>query len=322
MDWAVWIAWKHPMLGHVPVAVAILLPWALLAAQRPGRGIKPWWITCRYLAWAGILASMAALVSGLLQARHTGVLAGTRWISDPAAGSGALRLHQILAFSSFGAGLLCLMALFRRRQEHQGLGFLGLLFGGIWAGLLIATGVNGAKLGRPIPPPQVVQVPAPPIPQAVTPAPESSPLLTLLDYGRLESMHAEPVKSAPHGNRWIRTWVSPEAVEAYRSGSPLPEGAQVVLSSLEDRWGRPGFESGPICGIQIKDGKPNFAFHWARVPQARRGETGGADRASWQGEHPGLQNCLSCHPNGPVPRAERSTFTVPRKPKEEGSPSR
>lgn len=329
MDWATssaWIAWKHPLLGHVPVAVAILLPWALLAAQRPGRGIKPWWVTCRYLAWAGFLGSLAALLSGQLLARKSGLLGSVRGTSVPA----ALHLHQLLALASLGAGVLCLLVLFRRRQEHQGLGILGLLAGVLWAALLLVTGANGAKLGRPAPPPQIIQVPVPvasPVPaapKAEAAPPASSELLELLDYGRLVSLHPEPVKSLPHGNRWIRAWVSPEAVEAYRSGAPLPEGARIVLSSLEDRWGRPGFEAGPLCGIRIQGGKARFSYHWARVPEAKRGETGGADQASWMGEAPQLQACLGCHAQGTVPRAERSSFTVPRKPKELSgdSPSR
>jgi len=328
MGWIAWIAWKHPMWVHVPVAVALLLPWALLAAQRPGRGIKPWWVTCRYLAWAGVLGSLLALVSGFWQAQAANLIPQGKWLASPDIAAGILRKHQVLALGSSVAGLLCLRALFRRREEHQGLGFLGLFLGVVWSTLLLATGFFGAKVGRPTPPPIVIQAPAPtPVTPAVstqTPAPPAATaldagaqeLLEVLDYTRLEPLHAEPVRSIAHGNRWVRTWISPEAVEAYRTGKPLPEGAWVVLSTQEERWGKPGLDAGPLCALRIKDGKPRFLYHWARVPQARRGETGGNPSATWQGDHTNLQACLGCHTNGLVPRSERSTYTVPRKPKE------
>ncbi len=59
-----WIALKHALLAHLPVATGLLLPWALFASQRAGRGIRPWWTVCRYLGWVGLLGLLAALTSG------------------------------------------------------------------------------------------------------------------------------------------------------------------------------------------------------------------------------------------------------------------
>ena len=65
-----WIALKHALLSHLPVATGLLLPIALMASQRPGRGIRPWWTVARYLGWAGIIGTFAAVVSGKSSVRN------------------------------------------------------------------------------------------------------------------------------------------------------------------------------------------------------------------------------------------------------------
>jgi hypothetical protein len=104
-------------------------------------------------------------------------------------------------------------------------------------------------------------------------------------------------------------------VEAYRAGQRLPEGAFLVMSSQEDRWGRPGIDAGPLYSMEMKGGKVRLAYYWPRVPEAKRGETGGADRAYWHGEDSHLGSCLTCHADGLAPAKDRSTWVVPRKPK-------
>jgi len=143
-----------------------------------------------------------------------------------------------------------------------------------------------------------------------------------LNYLALRALHAEPVKSGPHGNRWIRVWVSPGAEQAYRAGEKLPAGALVVMSTLEDRWGRPGFEQGPLYALETgADGKARLTFYWPQVPEARRAETQGAASAYWRGDDPRLASCGSCHAEGPAPRKDRSVWVVPRKPRTEAPAS-
>ncbi len=318
MPWMDWTALNHVVFVHVPVAVAFLLPWALFAAQRAGRGMRPWWVTCRYLAWMGVLFTVVTVFSGFLLARRLNFLTPTQFLAPGGSGDAAtFRLHQILAVSSLFMGLVTLKALFRRRADHQNIGFLGLLFGLMWAGASIGAGYYGGKLRQPTEhveaPPPIAEKTAP----IVAPAPEADALPRMLDYLSLEPMHVEPVRNPLHGNRWVRVWVTPGAEEAYRKGQKLPDGSLLVMSSTEERWGRPGPDAGPLYAMEMKAGKPVFAFYWPRVPVAKRGETGGAERAYWRGDDAKLSSCLTCHLDGLAPTRDRSAWTVPRKPKVE-----
>jgi len=317
MPWMDWMALKHVVFVHVPVAVAFLLPVALLAAQRPGRGMRPWWITGRYLAWAGVLFSLLAVFSGLLLARQLNFLAPGQYLAPKGSGDAAIfRLHQALAGSSLVLGFLTLKSVFRRRQDHQSIGLLSLFLSVAWAATSIGAGYFGGQLRQPVEKIEAVAPVAATLPVAKAPAvSDTQPSSRILDFQSLEPMHTEPVRNPLHGNRWIRVWISPGAQEAYRAGQKLPEGALLVMSSAEDRWGRPGPDAGPLYAMEMKEGKPRFTFYWPRVPEGRRGEIGGAARAYWSGENANLAACATCHLDGLAPSRDRSTWIVPRKPK-------
>lgn len=309
-----WIPFDHHALVHLPVAAALLAPVALVAGLRGGRGIRPWWTAARLLLLAGTLGIAASLVSGLVTARAGGALPQGQWLAPGPWAAPALRLHQILALAALPLGLLALRATYRHRQDHQGLGLLPLVLGLLWSATVLTGGRIGGHLAhaRPAAP---AAAPAPPPPP---PDPEAQAPLRALDYGRLEAAHDEPVKSPPHGNRWIRAWVTPGAGEAYAAGRSLPAGTMVVLSTLEDRWGRPGWDAGPLYILEVlPGGRTQLALYWPRVPEPRRGETLGADHAYWRGTDPGLKACLSCHAQGAAPARDRSQWKVPRRPKAE-----
>lgn len=323
------LALKHPMLVHLPVAVALLLPLALLAAQRPGRGIKPWWVTCRYLAWTGLLGLVFAMVSGWFWARHLSLIAPgnllaphllkptpEQWLQA------AVWKHQMAALASAFFGLLTLLAVYRKRLEHQGLGLMSLFFGLLWCGASLTAGFFGGKMAHPAISELAGGGPASGSPAvlAAPPDPEADAPLRALDYNNLEPIQTEPVRSTSHGNRWIRVWVTASGSDAYRAGKPLPAGAYAVMSSLEDRWGRPSFESGPLYMLEtLADGKPSLTYYWPRVPEAKRGETGGQASVYWRGKDPNLETCMGCHAKGQAPVEERSTWRAPRRMKAEAS---
>jgi len=315
MAWMEWITPRHSLFTHLPVAVAVLLPWALMAAQRPGRGIRPWWITCRYLSWAGVVGGVLAAFVGILQARAHGLLPQGGYLAPKGTGLALLfRQHELLGLGSLALGVLCLRSVFRKRQEYQGIGILSLFLGLLWSATSLMAIYRGDQLAfsKVAPAPKVDAQPAPPpVQPPVVVDPEAKVPLRALDYLSLEPMHVEPVKSLPHGNRWIRVWVNPEAAKAYRLGDPLPEGSLVVMSTLESRWNRPGAEQGPLYALEIKPGgKPALTFYWSKVPEGRRSETHGADRAYWRGDAPELQSCLGCHAQGAVPMKNRSHWVA------------
>jgi hypothetical protein len=230
-----------------------------------------------------------------------------------------LARHALWAVAGLPVALLALWAMHRPRKEHQGFGFLPLLFGLIWAVVALYSGRTGHAMVHPaIPRPLPAPAPAAAPKAAAIPAPdpEAQVPVRALDYASLVPMQAEPVKSPAHGGRWIRVWVSEGAVEAYRAGGPLPPGALVVMTTAADRWGRPGPDPGPLYALEMKDGRPQFTFYWARVPADWKAETGGEPRAYWRSPDPRLASCLTCHAGGLADPAKRSRWRLPRKPVE------
>ncbi len=311
-----WFSFNHHAFVHLPVAAALLAPIALVASQRAGRGIRPWWTASRFIVLMGCLGILASILSGFLLARRTGVIPAGAWLVPGTLAAAPARLHQALALVSLGLGLLALRLMNRNRKDHQGIGALPLLLGVVWSAGLVYTGHLGGQLAHARPH-EAAQAKEPaPLPPPRDPEAEAP--LRALDYAKLEPAHLEPVKSPPHGNRWIRAWVTPSAGEAYAAGRPLPAGALAVLSTLEDRWGRPGYDSGPLYILEaLADGRTALALYWPRVPEARRGETGGADHVYWRGADPALKACLECHGRGIAPARDRSQWKVPRRPKPE-----
>jgi hypothetical protein len=319
VTWLEWFAYKHPVLIHLPVATAVLLPVAVLASLRPGRGIRPWWLVSRFLAWWGLVGMLVAAIAGYMVAHRTALLPEGVLLAPAQAGqTGLLRIHQALVGASLLLGLLTLRSLYRPRQDHQNIGFLALFCSLLWSAAVLGVAHFGDQLVHPVRTEVVYQPVAAPAPAPAAVAPSESGLpVKILDYRSLEPIQPEFVKTTVHGLRWIRTWVSPGSVEAYRTGQPLPPGTLVVMVSQEDKWGRPGPDSGPLYGLEVlADGQSKLSFYWGRVPEGRRGEVGGVDRAYWHGNDANLEGCMGCHAQGMAPPRERSRLQAFRKKEE------
>ncbi len=316
-----WFAAKHALLAHLPVAAGLLLPLALVAALRPGRGIRPWWTACRYLGWAGLLGLLTSLFSGWALARAQGYLIPGHWL--PQGATPDLQRHLLYSAAALPVAVAGLWAMHRPRKEHQGLGVLPLFLGLIWASLVLMAGWTGEQLAHPGPglarlplpqPAPAAPVPSRPVPPPVNP--EAALPIRALDYAALQPIGTELMKSQAHGGRWIRLWADDAAAAAYRTGSPLPEGSLVVMSSVEDRWGRPGPDPGPLYALEMKGGQPRLTFYWPRVPAARLAETGGQARVYWRSPDPHLDACLACHAGGLLTDPmTRSRWKSPSQPK-------
>jgi len=320
MQWLGWMAKQHVWAVIVAIAVGLLLPWPLLAAQRAGRGIKPWWTTSRFLAWAGILAAAAALITGEFLAKNLGLLDGEWILRGPWSD---MRIHQYFGGATVFFGSLCLRFSYLKRKEHQGLGALALFAGLLWTISACGAGASGIKLAHE----SAAQAKAAAKPQARESTSgqaeadevisnQRNRLLKILDYPSLVPMHQEPIKSSAHGNRWIRVWASPDAAESYASGGQLPEGALVVMNSVEDRWGRPGNEIGPLYTLEVLPTGPRVGMYWSYVPESKRGEVGGLSRVSWREPNENLASCAECHANGMAPLNLRNR-NKPKKPESE-----
>lgn len=304
MTYLDWIAFKHPMWIHLPLACAILSPLALLAAQRRGRGIRPWWTACRYLAWVGVLGLLPALLSGLMWARRLGFVAPGGLLASKEALGGLARHHQLWALATLLAGLLTLISVHRKRQDHQGLGFRALFFGCLWAGAALMTGWYGGRMAFPMPGPSAsVKVSRPPA-EAQTPA-------RYLDFGSLIPVGDAWARIPQHDGRWGRVWVAAPGIEAYQAGRALPPGAFAVMATAQDRAAQPGPDPGPLYAVEIlADGTPEFTVYWAHVPEAEQAEFKGRGSVYWRSPDAQVQSCATCHAGGASDQAQRVKFPV------------
>ena len=160
MNWTVWIASKHALLVHLPIAAALMIPFPVIAAQRGGRGIRPWWTTCRFLAWVGFLGSLLALATGLALARSQGILAtGTLWAAAPPGRAYLFRIHELGGAVALVLAGLCLKSLYRNRQEHQGIGIPALLLALAWCAVAFLSAFTGSILVRQRNAPALLQAP-------------------------------------------------------------------------------------------------------------------------------------------------------------------
>ncbi len=319
-----WIALKHALLSHLPVASGLLLPWALFAAQRRGRGIRSWWMVSRYLGWWGLLGLAGAVVSGFAAGRMLGLIPAHHLLPVPASGPGLEALlfrHALLAAAAVLLSAGAVWSMNRARKDHESLGLLALALGLAWSALLLLTGESGYRLAHHVRVPVAAPIllPAAVVVRPAEQDPEAKAPLRALDYAALEAIQAELVKSPAHGGRWIRAWASPEAAAAYRAGQPLPQGALVVLSSQEDRYGRPGPEVGPLYALEMKATGPALTFYWPRVPMEQRRHYGGDSRVYWRGSDAHLESCRTCHATGMANSAQRSRWRAKRVTAEGGS---
>jgi hypothetical protein len=147
MDWLAWYASRHTWLVHLPAAAAVMLLFPVIAAQRGGRGIRPWWTTCRYLAWIGFLSAIVTVGSGLVSAWSRGLLAQAGIGAPSHPGLPYLfRIHALGGAVTLLLGAFCLRSLYRKRQDYQGIGLPALALAFLWGITSLATVYAGRFL--------------------------------------------------------------------------------------------------------------------------------------------------------------------------------
>ncbi|WP_243303143.1 hypothetical protein [Geothrix oryzisoli] len=315
------VAREHPAFVHIPLGLIAVLPVAMLASFHP-RHIRLWTGTSFFLALAGWLGSTVALVSGLLWGRQIALIPPTAYFPAMASQKQVLQrilqVHELAAVSGFFIGGFCLWLLWRawrrldapegaghrrrggRRFWERGVGAGPLLLGILW---LSCWGLSGKLGGIMVFGNEETNRAAAEADAAKRADVEADLPIRALDYASLEPLGSEPAPSKAHGNRWQRIWITASGIDAYRAEKPLPPGAYAVLSTFEDRKGKPSHEPGPLYMREVKaDGSAAFTFYWPRVPEALRGEVGGQDSVYWRSPDPHLAACLGCHgKGGPAP---------------------
>jgi len=307
------IAREHPAWVHLPLGMVVALPVAMAASFLPGQG-RRWTLTAFFLAALGLLGSLVALASGLLWARQINILPTSGYFPEVRSSAQVLQRlmqqHELSALAGVVLGCLVLGLLWARIRAsareaggtspeaappwwRRGTGAPALLLGLLWLGAWGACGRFGGTMvfGN-----EELNKAAAAAEKAKKQDAEADLPLRALDYASLEPTADKPVRSAAHGGRWIRTWVTASGIDAYKAGKALPPGSYVVLSSAEDEKGRPGYDPGPLFMKEVlADGKVAFSFYWPRVPEKLRTQTGGEDSVYWRSPSDKVAACGRCH---------------------------
>jgi len=91
------------------------------------------------------------------------------------------------------------------------------------------------------------------------------------------------------------------------------------MNSVEDRWGRPSYEIGPLYSLEVlPNGKSRVGMYWSYVPESKRNEFDGAKSVSWVEPNSNLASCAECHAAGMAPLKNRIR-SAPKKPKTDES---
>jgi len=305
----------HPPIVHFAVACPLLALFAL-GAQKVFQ--KQWLgLTAAALWGFAFLAALAAGATGHLFSLSLGMESEFSIIPSGSIAQGRLQEHVLLGSASLLFSLLTLWAAVRTFQERPLPWKVQILVALISAALVGLTGHEGGEMvygSEPASAPVSAVSPPEestgkkiektnPAPSAEVPPPSpSGDLLSQTQNYRthLVKMNSRPWNSRTHGHRWVNTYVSKEAVEAYEKSDPLPEGTQVVKESFENAGGKASGQSGPLY-VMVKNssaatrstGGWQYALVWEKpVPHNPENIQ---EAVRWLPGDPHLNSCVKCH---------------------------
>ncbi len=282
----------HPPLVHFPVVCPIL---AFLALTARIIWKKEWLAYSAAALWViTFFSAFAALISGHLFALHLGMVPNFSLFPPESAMKGQLREHALLGTASLLFSFLALAAarkIFQGRPWPLGLQLVLGFFLAVGFGL---TGHEGGEMVYGLE--ENLSVPA----ASLSSASSSEDLLVKVKNYRqtLVKMNSKLWRSKTHGNRWVNTYVSKEAVEAYKNSNPMPVGSLVVKESFEDKNGKPSEVEGPLYVMEkgqgsIETGGWRYALSWKK-PVAGNPE-GIHMPVQWLPGDDHLNSCVKCH---------------------------
>jgi uncharacterized membrane protein len=280
----------HPPLVHFAVACPILAFFAVL-----GRCFwnKPWFSYSAASLWIlTFLSALAAVVSGHLFSLHLGMVSQWTFLPPETAVKGHLRDHALLGTLSAFSSFLTLWAAIRIIQQKPWPMGLQLFLGFILAVLFGLTGHEGGEMVYASPDNSTLTV-------SSSFAPPVSDLLQRVQGNRqdLVKMNSKTWNSRTHGHRWVNTYVSKQAVAAYKNSTPLPEGSYVVKESFEnDSEGTPGPLYVMLKG-KVSDspetGGWQYAMEWEKPVPSNPEKI--QMPVKWLPGDPHLNSCVRCH---------------------------
>lgn len=292
---AQWLGPLHPPATHFPIVCSIL---AVLAYWVGSVKKADWLLRSAAALWViTFLSAVASLLLGHLFAFHLGMITGFSLLPPPEAVKGHLRFHAILGTCATLVSLFTLTGAWRLVKGKAWPFPQMLALGIITAALFGITGHEGGEMvygGED----ENTSVSASP----VTHAPSTVDLFSLIqDYRHsMVKMNDRMWNSRTHGHRWVNTYVSKEAVDAYKNSGELPEGAWVVKESFENENGKPSKTPGPLYVMhkgKLSDfpqtGGWQFAMRWDK-PVAGNPE-GIQMPVTWLPGDDHLNSCVRCH---------------------------
>ncbi|HJT25636.1 MAG TPA: cytochrome P460 family protein [bacterium] len=286
----------HPPMTHFPIVCSIL---AVLAFAVGTWKKTDWLLKSASALWIlTFLSAVASVVLGHLFSFHLGMITNWSLLPPPEAVKGHLRFHAILGTS---ATLLSILTFVAAMES-----FKGKAWPSSWMlalGIVVATlfGVAGHEGGEMVYGGEDENLPASASPVTAA-APTTGDLFSLVqDYRQnLVKVNDRMWNSRTHGHRWVNTYVSKEAVTAYKNSDEMPEGALVVKESFQDEGGKPSQTPGPLYVMRkgkLSDSPQTKGWQYAmRWDKPVPGNPEGLQMpVTWLSGDEHLNSCMKCH---------------------------
>ncbi len=283
-----WLGPLHPAVIHFPIACSILAFFCLVAKRF---WPKEKWSEAAAILWAlTFLSAVAAFFSGHALALQFGIVPQLSWIPPASALHGQLQEHALWGSASLLLALFVGIAAWKILNREPWPDGINLGLGLVLAVAFAVTGHEGGEMVYGFDHEQT------------TVNAGSSDLFDSLGnfHENLVKMNIRPWNSRAHGHRWVNTYVSPDAVEAYKRSDPLPVGSVVVKESFEDDNGQPSGTLGPLYVMKkgaVTDSPRTrgwlYAFKWDK-PAPNNPERL-KDAVKWLPGDGHLASCIKCH---------------------------
>jgi uncharacterized membrane protein len=286
-----WLGPLHPVFIHFPIVCSILAFFALL-----GRSLWPkheWNQAAAFLWTLTFFFGLLSLFSGHALALQFGILSQWSWIPPDSALQGQLQEHALWGTFSLIFTLILLAAAWKIFRDEAWPHWLNLSLALVLAIAFSVTGHEGGEMVYGFDR------------EGAAASAATTGTIDLFDslgnfHDNLVKMNNRPWNSRAHGHRWVNTYVSRDAVEAYKNSNPLPVGSWVVKESFEDDNGQPSGTLGPLYvmkKVALAEAPRThgwlYAFKWDK-PAPNNPERL-KDAVKWLPGDGHLASCLKCH---------------------------